>query len=60
MEEIEKRWDSIGQDNQLLIKKGIVAGIALYVVLLVVHDLLPYALIMIGTYFLYKWIAKQV
>ena len=60
MEEIEKRWDSIGQDNQLLIKKGIVAGIALYVVLLVVHDLLPYALITIGAYLLYKWITKQV
>ncbi len=59
MEEITKQWDNIGKDNQLIIKKGIVAGLLLYAVLLVVHDLLPYALGFVSVYFLYRWIQKQ-
>ncbi len=59
MEEITKQWENIGKDNQLLIKKGIVAGLLLYVALLAVHDLLPYALGFVSIYFVYRWIQKQ-
>ena len=35
-----KTWDGIGEENQALLKKSFAAGLALYIVLLVIHDLL--------------------
>ena len=59
MEQLLKTWSTLSDDNQLLIKKGIAAGFALYILLLAIHDLLPYALVSCGVFFLYNKINKS-
>ena len=54
MNSLIKTWDSLGEANQLLLKKGILAGIALYVILLAIHDLMPYAILAGIAFYLYK------
>ena len=55
MEQLGKSWESLSKENQHLLKKGVAVGIVVYILLLIIHDLLPYALTAIGLYFLYQW-----
>jgi len=56
MELLLRQWHNLSDDNQLLFKKAICAGFALYIILLVIHDLFPYVLVIIGFYYLYKYL----
>ncbi len=59
MEQLLKTWNDLGDENQLLLKRGLFFGVLLYIVLLAIHDLLPYALVGAAALFLYKRINKM-
>ncbi len=59
MEQILRSWGTLSDNNKILLKKALAAGVFLYIVLLAIHDLLPYFLLIIGTLFLYKWTKKK-
>ena len=59
MEHLLKGWEKLGDENQRLFRKGVLAGLFLYIALLVVHDLLPYVLVMLGGLGAYKWITNR-
>ena len=59
MESLVKTWESLSEEKQLLLKKCCLAGLALYILLLAVHDLMPYALVLLMTFYLYKFVSKK-
>ncbi len=59
MEQLLKTWSSLSDENQLLLKKSLAAGVMVYILLLAVHDLLPYALVCLAVFFLYKSISNK-
>ena len=59
MEQLIKTWSEIGEENKLLFKKSLVLGIFLYILLLAIHDLLPYALLGGCVYILFKWLNQK-
>ncbi|KGG12148.1 MULTISPECIES: hypothetical protein [Prochlorococcus] len=59
MELLVKAFERLGEENKLLLKKALFAGVILYVLLLAIHDLLPYALAAGGCFYLYRWLSKN-
>lgn len=59
MDVLLKTWGNLSKENQLLLKKTLLGGFILYVILLALHDLMPYVLIGFGTYYLYHLVNKN-
>ncbi len=58
MEQLIKTWDALGDENKVLFKKSLAIGVLVYILLLAIHDLLPYALLGGCIYLFYKWLNK--
>ncbi len=59
MEQLIKTWGELGDENKLFFKKSLVLGIFVYILLLAIHDLLPYALFVGCAYILLKWLNQK-
>ncbi len=59
MDSLVKKWEALSESNQLLFKKSLIAGVGLYVILLAIHDLMPYAIIGASGFYLYKLIKQN-
>ncbi|ABX09136.1 hypothetical protein [Prochlorococcus marinus] len=59
MESLLKTWNGLSEENQLLLKKSLVWGLLFYILLLALHDLLPYALTGVAVFYLYRWVLKK-
>ncbi len=55
MDQFLRTFETLSDENKVLLKKSLAAGVLLYIVLLAIHDLLPYALVGIGALLLFKW-----
>ena len=54
-----ERWDALSDETKELVKKFGVFSLLLFVVLSVLRALVPLAIISVGGYWAYKWLAQN-
>ncbi len=59
MERFLKTLENLSEENRLLLKKSLAAGVVLYILLLAIHDLLPYALVFTGAWLGYRALSEE-